>query len=618
MNKHGLKRVLGIFDLSAIGYGDLGSSIYYALGVTALYALGATPIALLLAGLVFLCTALTYAEMSAAFPDAGGSASFARQVFNDIVSFLAGWGLLLDYIVTIAISAFAVGPYLSYFFVSLKEPNTQIVFTIVLLLLLFLINTLGAKQSTRMSLILVGFTLFTQLIIILIGMLWLFDFDYIWTHMQINVQNVNWSPTWGEFWKGTAMAMVAYTGIESIAQLGAEAKKPEKTVPKAIMLVLVLLIFMYLGIAAVALSAISPHELGTTYVENPIEGIVSKLPFGKTFLGPWIALLAPAILLTAANAGLVGASRLSFKMGEYYQLPRFFHSLNKRFRTPYLALGFFAVSGAIIVCLSRGELSVLADLYNFGAMISFFSAHMSLIFCRIKKPDIERPFFIRLNIRFGKYSIPLSAILGALATFSVWVLVIITKPHARYLGFAWMVVGIIMYAFYRKKSGLPVGGQLKVEHINVPELHPVHIRHILVPTQEIGSVEAIQIACEFAKLHNAKVTFIHVIEVAYSLPLDTVYFKKTAFAQELLQRAEAISREVDITSDFQIVRARSMTQAILAMIVEKKIDLLVVGSLTKFDDPTTKGLPAMTEKLLKHSSCRVFLCSGSSPNISDR
>jgi APA family basic amino acid/polyamine antiporter len=100
-----MRRSLGVLDLFAVGYGDLGSSIYYALGITTLFALGATPIALMIAGFVFMCTALTYAEMSSILPEAGGSASFSRKNFNDLISFIAGWGLMLDYIVTISISA---------------------------------------------------------------------------------------------------------------------------------------------------------------------------------------------------------------------------------------------------------------------------------------------------------------------------------------------------------------------------------------------------------------------------------------------------------------------------------------------------------------------------------
>jgi amino acid permease len=100
VDRGSLHRVLNASHLFAIGYGDVGSSIYYALGVTTLYALGAVPLALALAGLVFFCTVLTYTELATMMPESGGSCSFARHAFNDLLSFVAGWALLLDYIVT--------------------------------------------------------------------------------------------------------------------------------------------------------------------------------------------------------------------------------------------------------------------------------------------------------------------------------------------------------------------------------------------------------------------------------------------------------------------------------------------------------------------------------------
>ncbi|HEY5259943.1 MAG TPA: APC family permease, partial [Rhabdochlamydiaceae bacterium] len=290
LDRGSMKRVLGLSDLFAIGYGDLGSSIYYALGITALFALGATPIALAAAGLVFICTALTYAEMSALFHESGGSASFSRHAFNDLISFIAGWGLLLDYIVTIAISAFAVGPYLAYFFPELKEVSVQIGFTIGLIGILFFLNMWGTKHSTRLSFALVGFTLVTQLVIIFIGAGWLFNLSAIIDQIRYN------SPSWPEFFKGLAMAMVAYTGIESIAQLAAEAKKPTKNVPRAILIAMFVLVFMYLGLSVVALSAMSPKVLSTTYLQDPVAGIVAALPFGGSILGPWLGLLAAVLL----------------------------------------------------------------------------------------------------------------------------------------------------------------------------------------------------------------------------------------------------------------------------------------------------------------------------------
>lgn len=605
--KSSLRRVLKTSDLFAIGYGDLGSSIYYALGITALYALGATPISLALAGLIFICTALTYAEMTSTFHESGGSASFARHAFNDFISFIAGWGLLLDYIVTIAISAFAVGPYLAFFYPDLKITSVQLGFTVGLIVVLYVINFFGIRQSTRISFILAGFTIITQAIIIIIGLLWLSDISSIIDHMRINVPNVSWSPTWSEFWKGTAMAMVAYTGIESIAQLGAEAKTPSKTVPRAIVIAMLTLIFMYLGIAIVALSAMTPQQLGTDYVQDPIAGIAEHLPFASKVLAPWIGVLAALLLFVAANAGMVGASRLAFNMGEYYQIPRIFYRLHERFRTPFVSLAVFGGLASLVVLWSRGKLTFLADLYNFGAMLAFFSAHLSLIVMRIKRPELARPFKIALNIPFGKYSIPITAIIGCFATAAVWVLIVITKPEGRYLGLAWIGLGIAMYFIYRREKRIAAMGKVSIRKVKMPGYKPLVIKKILVPTGGGKETESVQAACEFAKLHGATLTVIHILDIPISMPLDAKLPHRTLLAQAILNRAEAIAQEQDLVIETQIIRARAIHTSVLELIHKEKFDLLVLGS-EKGKKARTK-LSYLAEKLMKEAPCRVWICS---------
>src|ERR687893_800722 len=107
-----LRRVHGTGALFSTAYGNVGSSIYYALGVVAAFALGLTPIAFLVAGLIFVFTAATYAEATVMYPEAGGSSSFARHAFNELISFLAAWGQMLNYMITVALSAFLVPNYL--------------------------------------------------------------------------------------------------------------------------------------------------------------------------------------------------------------------------------------------------------------------------------------------------------------------------------------------------------------------------------------------------------------------------------------------------------------------------------------------------------------------------
>ncbi|MFZ4773279.1 MAG: amino acid permease [Chlamydiia bacterium] len=607
IDRGSMRRVLGVFDLFAIGYGDLGSSIFYALGITALYALGATPIALMIAGGVFVCTALSYAEMSSILPEAGGSASFTRRNFNDLISFIAGWGLMLDYIVTIAISAYSISPYLAVFFPALKILWVKIGVTIGFITFLMGLNFFGARHSTRMSLVLTLLTIITQVVIIAIGLSTVVDFSLFFEHLKIGTTNATYSPSWIDFAKGVGMAMVAYTGIESVAQLGSEAKTPAKTVPRAIMLAMVTLILMYLGMSIVALSAMTPQELSTTYLENPVEGIVSHLPFGGELLSPWVGLLAAILLFVAANAGLMGASRLAFNLGEFFQLPHFFYKLHPRFKSPYVALIFFAVLASTIVLISRGSLDFMADLYNFGAMIAFFSAHMSLLRMRVKEPNMERPFKIPFNIWIKGYEFPITAIIGAIATFTVFVSIVITKPDGRYLGMIWLSLGILMYLFLRKKYALNPIGSVKLEKVQLGDYKDLDVKKVLVLCQADPSAQATQVGIMAAKATGATMDLIYVIEVPFTFSLQSKLAFQEARASAILDFAQAIAVEKGIKPNTFLVRSRSFEDAIVNQIEEGGYDLLIISVPKNLDYSESVSRVINPTIVMKQTKCRVWV-----------
>lgn len=611
LQKKSLKRVLGLGDLFAIGYGDVGSSIYYALGATALYALGATPIALLLAGCVFICTALTYTELSSTFTEPGGSTTFIRHACNDLISFIAGWGLLLDYIVTVAISSFAIPPYFRYVLqtMNISYPDTSFnhcAFTILIITGLFVVNLFGVKHSGRLSMMLAIFTIATQASIILLGALFFLNLPHVWAQMKVGVVGLQNSPDWPSFLKGCAMAMVAYTGIEAITQLASETKQPAITIPKAIRWTAFTVIFLYMGISWVGLSVMSPLDLGTTYIEDPIGGIVISFPVGGKILGPWVGMIAAVILLIAANAGLIGCSRLTFSMGEYYQVPDCCYKVHPRYQTPYVSLAIFAFLASGVVAMSRGKMLFLADLYNFGAQIAFFSVHIALLILRWKKPHLERPYRAPFNIPFGKgRTLPLTALLGAMATFCVWIVVIVTKVEGRILGFSWMTIGLLMYFFYRRKKKISPVSQLSVEKIQIPEYQPIDIKHILVAAQSPGFIEPLQTAFQMARTYKAKVTVVHVREIPYAIPIDQSSFKHEALEELILKQAEAISREFHLSIQLELIYARSIEKALLKLLESGSYDLMIVGSNTR-DIKKNRGLSLKMERLLKEAPCRVL------------
>ncbi|MCL8208712.1 MAG: APC family permease [Actinomycetia bacterium] len=452
-----LSRVLGVSGLWAVGYGNVGSSIYYALGVTTLYALGASPIVLMVAGVFFTFTALSYAEGTAMLPEAGGSSNFARLALNEVFSFFAGWALMLDYIVTIAISAFTSVSYLSYFIPGMDRAPDNVIGGLVVVALLMALNIVGVRETSWVNVFFALLDIATEVFLIIVGVAVVLNGPQL-------VRQIHWgtAPTWHALIYSVSIAMVAYTGIESVANLAEEARQPSRTVPRAMMLVVGAVLAIYLGISSVALSALPVHydprlhaytsSLGTRWINDPVAGIVRHLGVFSHILAPWVALLGFTILLVATNAGLLGVSRLTYSMGRHRQIPEGLHRLHPRFHTPYVAICFFSLLAMVLIL--PGSVEDLADLYSYGALLAFTTAHAAIIILRVKRPDLPRPFMPPGNVRVGKALIPLTAVLGGLGTFGTWLAVALLHPVARVVGPLWIVFGMTLYVVYRRRHGL--------------------------------------------------------------------------------------------------------------------------------------------------------------------
>ena len=450
-----LRRVLGIPAVFSAGYGNVGSSIYYALGIVALVAMGATPIALGIAGVLFIFTALTYAEGTAALPEAGGSASFARHGFGDTAGFIAGWALMLSYIVTISISAYTIPPYLGFFWEPFKDSVViGTLASIGIVFFLMVVNVVGIKETSFINIGATLIDILTQVSLVVIGFILLFDPSTIWKSMLDH-----W-PSTENLILGIALATIAYTGIETMSQMAEETKKPETSVPKALVMMIVAVLVIFAGISLVSLSAMTPQELATDWARDPVAGIAHNLPVEliRTVLAPLIAVLAGTILLIATNAGLIGISRLAFSQGSHGLVPSMLSRVHKKYKTPYISIIIFSVIAMALLIPGFFATDVFADmgaLYAVGSLLAFMFAHASIIGLRIRKPEMQRPFKLGMNIRIGRYEIPISAVIGLLATTSIWVIILITEAYSRWVGLGWMVFGLIIYYFIRRRRRAP-------------------------------------------------------------------------------------------------------------------------------------------------------------------
>jgi APA family basic amino acid/polyamine antiporter len=542
-----LSRVHGVGSLFSAAYGNVGSSIYYALGVTAAFALGLTPVAFVISGLIFAATAATYAEATVMFPEAGGSSSFARHAFNELVSFVAAWGQMLNYTITVAISAFFVPHYLAVFWPWLGDSPGDIIGGAALIVALALINIRGTEESAKLNLVLAVADLATQVVLVGIGLVLVFSPQILVDNIHLGV-----APSWSDFALGIAVGMIAYTGIETISNMAEEAKDAARTIPRSVGLVVVAVLALYLLIPVVALSAMpvvkdaAGHyatELGSTYADDPILGIVENLGLssGPTeVLRYYVGVLAAVILLIATNAGLIGVSRLTYSMGQHRQLPESLRQVHPKYRTPYVAILIFAAIA--IITLIPGQTDFLATMYSFGAMLSFTIAHVAVVQLRRRQSGIERPWKPPLNFRALGAELPLTAVLGGLGTFGAWIVVMALNPRTLAVGTGWMAFGIVVYVLYRRSQRLPLTETVKVllpEPLGVEE---IEYRSVLVAFED-GQPFSEEMVATAVKLASKRRRGIHVhsmLIVPTHLPLDADLPEQESEAQSKIEQAKLI------------------------------------------------------------------------------
>jgi APA family basic amino acid/polyamine antiporter len=314
-----------------------------------------------------------------------------------------------------------------------------------------IVNIIGVREASIVNIAAAVLDIATQLTLIVIGFILLYN-PPVLIHRIID----NW-PSAQNLALGIALASIAYTGIETASQMAEETRLPEKRVPRAIIMMIFAVLAVFSGISLVSFLSMSPQELSTTWAMDPVAGIAASIPieFLATILKPLVAILAAAILLIATNAGILGISRLSFSLGQRKLAPGFFNRIHPRFQTPYISIILFSAAGMLILIpgfFSPEVYSNVGILYAFGSLLAFMFSHASILMLRIREPELPRPFRLRWNINIKGYQLPVTTILGFIATAVVWVIIVISQPFIRWLGIGWMVIGLIIYFLYHQRS----------------------------------------------------------------------------------------------------------------------------------------------------------------------
>jgi APA family basic amino acid/polyamine antiporter len=602
----GLTRALGGRSLASVAYGEIGSSLFFALGIVALYALGLTPWVLLVAGLVFLVVAVSYAEGTAAIPEPGGAALFVRRAYNDPAGFTTGWALLLDYLIVSALAALFVPHYLAALGLEeLREAPWDVAVGVAVIAALAGLRLVRRPRLYALAVAVAVVALVAHVLLIVLGAALLVESGAVTVGFQAG------EPTWAELAFALPLAMLAYTGLETVANLAAEAREPGRTLPRSLFAGIGAVVAVSVAVAIVGIAAF-PVENGSTQLGErwrlaPLAGIAEaiaeELP---AFLGDAVVVVVAftgvVVLLGAVATSLSGAGRLTYSLARHGMLPHAFERLNKRTLLSPAAIASTAATAVALLVASElaGRASViLASLYSFGVLLAFTAAQLAVVRLRRTEPGLERPFRAPL--------MPFIGVVGAALTAAIFVLSVATHEAARIAGPLWLVAGIGVYALVRRRRGTALTARVRPGVADIVPSAEGEYGAILAPVKfgPIGD-EVFATALRLAEEHGVSITALHVVLVPLDRALDADMFEEEERAATSIAEAKLLAGEHGVEAEGVVVRARAIGNAVVETAKARSVDLIVMGSAARWRRRSRFFSPTV-EYVLRNAPCEVMV-----------
>ena len=622
-------RPISPWAVFAVVYTTSVSSVYFALGVVAHRASGLTPAVFLAAGVFFQLTAMTYGEGASLHQERGGSAVFARHAFNELVSFVAGWAIVLDYTILVAVTALTVPSYLAAFWAPIGRSGLEIAVAVAVVAFVALDNLVGVSATRlRRRVLVTAFDLFVQAAVIVLGLVLVFHPGRLSASIHLGT-----APTVSNLAFALPIAVIAFTGLEAAASIAGEVRVTSRDLRRLIGPGAGLIVLIYVGIALVGVGALPVHHgvtaLGQQHIKAPLLGVVEAFrPHWLADVLKYTVAVGGALgLIAAAGSAMLGVSRVGYSMATNRQIPSAVGRLHQRFGTPYVVIGVTALVAVALVLPTNLEL--LVGIFAFGAMLAFTIAHLSVIVMRFREPNRRRPYTIPLSVTVRGARVPLPAVLGALLAAAGWLSVIIFHAGARYVGAGWLLGGLTLYTTYRKTQGKPL-----LRRVTIPDRA---LRHEALEP-EFGSIlvpifgnqlddDIVQTAARLAgpehddlEPQGAVIEAIWVFEVPMALPLDaSLPEAQVRRARDALARAKEVGEEYEgVTVATALVRARRIGQGIVSEARRRGVEAIVLaaeepsrvrggGRLGGPGGPLDNYLGETTKYVIRKAPVRVIL-----------
>jgi APA family basic amino acid/polyamine antiporter len=620
-------RGFGAPALFAIGLSAVGASIYFALGVVAHNALGLTPVVFLLAGGFFVLTMMTYVEGGALHPERGGASALARYAFNELWSFIAGWAILLDYLIVMAIAAFSVSHYLTPLWGAADNSGIEHVIAAAAIFAVVVLNIRGLPADRLRFVLGTGIFNFVVLFAVMAyGASQFFDLNELLDSIELGT-----TPRWSDVIFAAVVATVALTGIEAASGFANEIRVGSSQLKRLVAVGTLMVMVVFVGLSAVAVTALPPigdaSAVDPRWIEAPILGVVSAFEDGvvRDVFRLLVAGAAALVLFHVANTSMLGLSRLGYSLATNGQIPTGVGKLHPDHSTPHIVIAIAGVLAFALVLSS--DVEFLAGIFAFGAMLAFTIAHLSIVVLRFREPDVPRAFAVPLSIRVRGSMLPLPAVLGALVAIGAWVSVLALHEGARIIGGIWMAVGVALYVGYRLGQGKTLTKRYEIPAEALRGSSESEFGAILVPVfgedlddDIVGT--AGRLASEDADEGEggAVIEAIYVVEMPMSLPLDArVPPERIDEARAALARAKEVGEEYEgVEVATASVRARTYGQGIVDEARRRGVEAIVLAAeeptrmrggrrLGGRGGPRNRSVGETTRYVLEKAPCRVIL-----------
>ncbi|MGD2116589.1 MAG: amino acid permease [Acidobacteriota bacterium] len=605
-----LSRDLGLFTITMVGVGAMiGAGIFVLTGIAAGTAGPALILAFAANGVVTFLTALAYAELGSAIPEAGGGYLWVKQGLPGPNAFLAGWMSWFAHAVAGSLYALGFGSYLGLVLeelgwlpASLSADQLEKPLAVAVAVLFVAINFKGVSETGLAG------NVVTMAKVAIIGV---FVVTGLWAMFSGSGGSGtaggwnNFTPFAPEGLTGVLTAMgltyIAFEGYEIIVQAGEEVKDPKRNIPRAVFWSLAIVIPIYILVAIAAVGAVDTGDgtptwqwLGAHQELGLAEAARQFMPLGTTLL------LVGGLLSTmsALNATTFSSTRVSFAMGRDRNLPDAFARVHDRTRTPYLAL---AASGALIifmaVTLPIEDVAAAADVMF---LLLFLQVNVAIITIRRKYGDM-------LDYGFLIPFFPVLPVVAIVLMLGIAAFMFHFSPVAWYFVVGWIGIGFLLYYTYARrreheKRATPV--------VLREELSREEGYRILLPIAEPDRARSlIRLAALMARSHGGEITLLHVIPVPGQTPLRVGREWIREARDEVLDRAEELLGAEEVPFDVVIRVAHKPADAILDELTEEDVDMIVMGWRGHSRHPRT-AIGSNIDHVLRHADCHVLVFKG--------